>query len=327
MPIYRDKTRGCFVFEFDRVVGGRRVRTRKVLPKAWTRAQADAYDRTRSAELYAITQGVSRTERRIEDAVLVYLKERAPQLKTGENVERELELMQWVYQGQPLSALAEVCRRYAAEATRTADDPRPLSAASIRNRIRYLTAACRYGWKHHGMGENDPAARVTIPTVRNERQTYIDRGQMLHLARACTNRAGRCAIRIAFYSGMRLSEILRADPTPAGFRLLDTKNGTPRIVPVHPKAASAARALDRSTPKITIQRAFQRARAAVGMPEVHFHDIRHSAASAMINAGVDLYTVGAVLGHADPRSTKRYAHLATDTLAAAVGRIGAKAAA
>jgi site-specific recombinase XerD len=39
---------------------------------------------------------------------------------------------------------------------------------------------------------------------------------------------------------------------------------------------------------------------------------------------VDLYTVGAVLGHRDARSTKRYSRLNTDTLAAAVSKIGAK---
>lgn len=44
----------------------------------------------------------------------------------------------------------------------------------------------------------------------------------------------------------------------------------------------------------------------------------------MVNAGVDLYTVGAVLGHRDPRSTKRYAHLTARTLADAVGTIGRK---
>jgi site-specific recombinase XerD len=44
----------------------------------------------------------------------------------------------------------------------------------------------------------------------------------------------------------------------------------------------------------------------------------------MINNGIDLYTVGAVLGHKDARSTQRYAHLATDALSAAVGKIGQK---
>jgi site-specific recombinase XerD len=38
----------------------------------------------------------------------------------------------------------------------------------------------------------------------------------------------------------------------------------------------------------------------------------------MINAGIDLFAVGKVLGHADHQSTMRYAHLANDTLLAAV---------
>jgi site-specific recombinase XerD len=44
----------------------------------------------------------------------------------------------------------------------------------------------------------------------------------------------------------------------------------------------------------------------------------------MVNAGVDLYTVGKVLGHRDQRSTARYAHLTHATLTAAVGAIGMK---
>ncbi len=46
----------------------------------------------------------------------------------------------------------------------------------------------------------------------------------------------------------------------------------------------------------------------------------------MINQGVDLYTVGAVLGHRSATSTKRYSHLATEKLAEAVFRIGKKVA-
>lgn len=61
-----------------------------------------------------------------------------------------------------------------------------------------------------------------------------------------------------------------------------------------------------------------------GIDDLHFHDLRHSSASAMINEGIDLYTVGAVLGHKDAASTKRYSHLATATLATAIGTIGKK---
>ena len=59
-----------------------------------------------------------------------------------------------------------------------------------------------------------------------------------------------------------------------------------------------------------------------GHLRVRFHDLRHSAASEMINTGIDLYTVSEVPGHETTTSTKRYAHLVTDRLAEAVKKIG-----
>jgi hypothetical protein len=44
----------------------------------------------------------------------------------------------------------------------------------------------------------------------------------------------------------------------------------------------------------------------------------------MINAGVDLFTVGWVLGHKSAVSTKRYSHLATATLSNAINLVGKK---
>ncbi len=190
----------------------------------------------------------------------------------------------------------------------------------------YLTAACRYGWKHHNMCTDDPAARVTVPIVKNERQEYVSRTQMLMLSKACTSRAARLATRIAFYSGLRLGEILRAQTRGQTFYLMDTKNGDPRVVPIHPRILVCVRRFDQKTPKITIQQSFKNASRKCGLDRIHFHDLRHSAASELINAGVDLFTVGRVLGHKDPRSTQRYSHLAIDTLTAAVGKIGRKVA-
>lgn len=329
MPIYRDKERGCFVFEFDRRLEGRRVRTRKHLPKTWNKSQADAFDRQESARLYAIATNVERAQHTIEEAVDVYVRERCPQLKTGDNVTKELALMFFAYQGRPLtqSAVADVCKFYIAKATRGNDDNKePLSAASLRNRIRYLTAACRYAWKNHNMCPDDPAARVVVPTVKNERQQYASRIEMIRIVRACCNWNSRRAFRIAFYSGMRLSEIRKYVVRGENFVLSETKNGEPRIVPIHKKIKSAVARFEQDTAKITIQRAFTRTVRQIGLGHLHLHDLRHSAASELINAGVDLYTVGRVLGHKDSRSTQRYAHLAVDTLADAIGKIGKRVA-
>lgn len=325
MSIYRDKERGRFIFEFDRRVGGQRIRTRKLLPKTWNRAQADAFDRSQSAKLYATIHRVGGSDPLIDDAVAVYLKERAPDLKNQAVVVASLAMVFWAYQGRPMSALPDVCKAIQLRSKREPDAdgnvaPEPLAPATIRNRIRYLTAACRYAWKQHGMGEHDPAARVTVPTVKNERRIFITRAQMLTLAKACEHRPTRAAIRIAFYSGMRISEIIRAERTEDAFVLHDTKNGEPRIVPMHPRVRCCAGIKQTNNSRTSAY--FREARALVDMEWLHFHDLRHSAASQLINNQVDLYTVGAVLGHKSSQSTKRYAHLATDTMRAAINRIG-----
>lgn len=323
MPITRDKSRGTFVFEFDRVINGVRVRARKRLPKAWSTAQADEYERKESARLYASANGVGTDDRLIDDAVAVYLTDRVPNLKQGPNAARELGLIAWAYSGKPMSALAEVCRAVASKSgqSRYGKDMAP---ATIRARIRYLVAACRYAWKYHGFGAHDPGARVVTPQVRNERRVYLSRGEMLKIARKIKNRKVRRVIRIAFYSGMRLGEILSARVEDGRWHLDDTKNGEPRIVPIHPRVRTAAYNTSRKPAKITVQAYFREAGRSLGYDNLHFHDLRHSAASEMINNDIDLYTVGAVLGHKDQRSTVRYSHLATRSLDLAIKKIGQK---
>lgn len=321
MSITKDKKTGRFDFDFDRIVGTERVRARKRLPKGWNQSQADAYDRQESARLYALVIGIEKQSYTIEDAVEKYVTERIPGLKHGKDYMHALALMFPFYEGKPLSALADVCKAYQFRVLR--EDGTKLAPATIKNRIRYLTAACRYGWRHHNMGDVDPAARVTVPTVRNERSVYIDRADMLRLCRACRHQETRALIRIGFYSGMRLSEILKARIVGGNFVLDDTKNGDARIVPVHPKLRTCLRL--KWSSQFTLNYWFVKARNVIKRPDLHFHDVRHSAASAMIQDGIDLHTVGAVLGHRSSASTQRYAHLATDNLKTAIGRIGKRA--
>ncbi len=51
----------------------------------------------------------------------------------------------------------------------------------------------------------------------------------------------------------------------------------------------------------------------IGMAHIHFHDLRHSSASILLGVGVDLYTIGKILGHSNIQSEReRYAHLQVD---------------
>lgn len=320
MSVYWDKERKRFVYEFSRRIQGRRVRARKLLPRGWSQAKADAFDRAESARLYAIASGVQSRDPLIDEAVVLYLRDKTG-LKSYKATAEHLAAIAWAYAGRPMSELPEVAREVT-QARDSAREGRTVAMGTIRGRLAVLKAACRWAWKRHALTPDDPTSRMQLPVVRNERHVYVQRAGMLKAARACTHHQARIAIRVAFYSGLRLGEILRVRAADGALVLEDTKNGDRRAVPAHPRIRHLLRHLPLQCPKITIQRAWERARAAAGLGDVHFHDLRHSAASEMVNAGVDLYTVGAVLGHRDPRSTARYSHLRHDTLADAVGKIG-----
>jgi site-specific recombinase XerD len=63
------------------------------------------------------------------------------------------------------------------------------------------------------------------------------------------------------------------------------------------------------------------ARVKAGMPELRVHDLRHSFASFLVNAGRSIYEVKELLGHADIKTTSRYAHLSQESLKAAVSAV------
>lgn len=317
MPIYKDKRTGRWRFDFDRRIAGQRIRRRQLLPAGWTRAQADTFDRQESAALYAIATGIAKPRHHIGQAVERYLTERVPHLKAGENTRRELEWLRDWYTGRPLEHLAAVCAEYAR------DQHGALAPATIKNRIAYLRAACRWAWKHHGMGDADPGARVVSPTVRNARDVTVTRLQMVQLARACRHRGVRALIRILYWTGMRVSEAQRAARIGAAFVLADTKNSAPRIVPMLPIISTAARVPMPRRSEIDYY--WPLARDACKLPHVRLHDLRHTAATAMVDAGVDLGTVGAVLGHKSQATTKRYAHHGTRRLADALQAIKRRA--
>lgn len=56
---------------------------------------------------------------------------------------------------------------------------------------------------------------------------------------------------------------------------------------------------------------------------VRIHDLRHSYASILASAGLSLPVIGALLGHSQPATTARYAHLFDDPLREATERVGA----
>jgi integrase len=105
---------------------------------------------------------------------------------------------------------------------------------------------------------------------------------------------------------------------------LDTKNGERRDVPINETAKATLEGLERTSEYVfpnrngkriddaQIQIAFTEALRRSGIEDFHFHDLRHTFASNLVMAGVDLRTVQELLGHKKIDMTLRYSHLAPD---------------
>jgi integrase len=75
------------------------------------------------------------------------------------------------------------------------------------------------------------------------------------------------------------------------------------------------------TPYRSFRTAFARAVLQAGLADFTFHDLRHTFASRLVMAGVDLPTVKELLGHKDISMTMRYAHLSSGHKQAAVKKL------
>lgn len=316
-----------FRWTFNRIINGQRYRQTKLLPAGISTQEADALARQWEAEVYAIATGQKKATVTIGDCVKQHVADKHAEWKDAEARIQILQRWSAEFASQDATDLHEWSKLFIgylrAKQDRQGKPKRALTDASIRNILAYIRAAIKYSFKI-GLLHEDMTARMVMPPVRNERHHYPDRREMLRIARKCRNRQTRAGIRIAFYSGMRKAEIMRAKVSKKGFVLEDTKNGERRIIPIHPRIAVLARKIRFTISPDKFNDEWEIARAAAGYTSTRFHDLRHGAASEMINSNVDLYTVGAVLGHKSSASTRRYSHLVIDKLANAVSQIGAK---
>ena len=148
------------------------------------------------------------------------------------------------------------------------------------------------------------------------------------------DRQAAAAIRLLLFTGARSSEItgLRWDWIRGARAVLpDSKTG-PKAIQLPPPARAVLNGLPRQGrfvfpnrkgdgPMADLGLRWHKLRDLAGLDGVRIHDCRHTFASHAVMSGLDLYTVGRLLGHADTASTERYAHLADEHIRKAAGRI------
>ena len=140
---------------------------------------------------------------------------------------------------------------------------------------------------------------------------------------------------IALNTGMRKSEILnltwdRVDLKNRLILLDKTKNGERREIPMNKLTVELFSSLprhlrvpyvfcnNRQKPYKNVTEGFQSALKKSGINNFRFHDLRHTFASILVMAGVDISSVSELLGHTSIKMTQRYAHLSPAHLRKAV---------
>lgn len=195
-----------------------------------------------------------------------------------------------------------------------------------------------------GLVANDVEWRKVAPfeKVEEARIRFLTDAEAVRLVNACPDDL-RALVRAALLTGARFGELVTlqvkdVNIDTAQVYISPSKSGRSRHIPLNDEGLGLLRVA--VTGKVGEELVFPKASgeqwgknhhvrplklacvAARIVPALAFHELRHTYASHLAQAGVDLLTISKLIGHADTRITsKHYAHLADKTLAAAVTKL------
>lgn len=195
---------------------------------------------------------------------------------------------------------------------------------------RMLNVAASNGWlKRNPFAMGD--ALITLGDEK-KRERILDRDEEERLLAACTGKRAhlRPILICALDTGMRRGEMLKLVASDLDFnnrvitvRAFNTKTMRERQVAMTDRLARELLALIADLPAsdgaplfgITtdFKKAFHAARAAAGLADVRFHDLRHTHATRLVGAHMPLSEVGRVLGHTQANTTFRYVNANVET--------------
>ena len=208
-------------------------------------------------------------------------------------------------------------------------------ALDLLRRIMNFAIAC-------GHVDTNPAREVK-PNPRPTLTRFLSREELGRLHRVLDGQTKKESreqadiIRLLLFTGCRRGEVLGlrwSEVHRDALMLADAKTG-PRKVPLNSQARAVLhRRLrigspfvfpspqDPSRPRSRNLALWNRVRREAGIEDVRLHDLRHTVASHAAMNGVPLPVVSRLLGHSDPRTTLRYAHLGDREIEAAAERVG-----
>jgi integrase len=191
-----------------------------------------------------------------------------------------------------------------------------------------------------------------LPKVSNARKKFLSQEEIDKLFPALEARSPqlRAIVQVSYDCGLRFGEIAslkwgNVDLSGRGIEILNGKGDKDRDVPMTdavykmlsemPEGDSwelvfpGRRGQVMRSVSSTYERTVKELKLNKGVVDpkkkITFHTLRHTYASRLVKAGVDLYRVQKLMGHSSIRQTERYSHLANSDLKDAVRQMESKA--
>ena len=283
-------------------------------------------------------------KRTLKDLINKYRAEILPTLRSGDA--RKVHLNWWEAQlgaytlaDVSPSLIVDTRKKLFDKSTRRGT---PVSNSTVNRYDSTLSHAFTVAMKEWQWIDDNPFRKIKTLKEPEGIVRFLSDEERESLLREC--KAHSCDLYaimvLALSTGARRNELL-------GLRWVDvdlktglvtfpkTKNGDRRTVPITGHALELIKEIAsqrrfksellfpgrRTAKPMAIENIFQAAMKRAGIENFRFHDLRHSAASYLVMAGVDMRTVAEILGHKDLKMTHRYAHLSRKHVSDAVGKL------
>lgn len=227
------------------------------------------------------------------------------------------------------------------------------SQRTIQQCIGIIRHIFNFAILHEYYDKQNPCAKIKIKQPDNQKKRYFTEKQINTLVVQLAKTAPESAdlVLFAVYTGARFGETAALEwqdinfkQNTITFRGETTKPADTRIIPLIPELKQllwqrkvytetqlvfpSTKKTIRKSPPVTIVRAINKLgfnkQARNNLEKLTYHSLRHTAASWMVQQGVDLYLIGQILGHKNLKTTKRYSHLSNENLKNAMSKLSRK---
>ncbi len=306
MSVWKDKAGRYHV-----AVQRGRSRIHRICPPAATWRQA----KQKESELLQRFDAASSGKVLIADAIQHWLKTEVAHHKARRGTEgHAYALADWIV-GKTLADVVEVANAYKAAHRGL------VTNSTINRRLAVLRRVSKLAYKRWGWLEEPLGDKIELLPENPARQEFLTRDEIAVMLRGIPQRQRRKAALVAAFTGIRRGQIAKLHPLNIQgdlIRLRTSKSGRPLVVPVVHHIAFALKRLPFDVHPDTLTHDVAKA-----LPGKQFKDLRRTAGSLLLQAGVPIEVISTILGHSDIRITKRiYAIFMVDNLRAAMAKLG-----